>query len=263
MDLDAAMTPTPAGDDAFGWDVPDGWQQGRGAFGGLVVGALIGAGEAALADPERPLRAVTAELMAPAVPGPSTIRVTRLRAGRSVTVMTAVLAQPGGPVAHAVLTFGRTRDDAGWQALDPPALPPWAELALLEVPSPPGPRFVRHFELRPVTGAPFSGAPAAAPEVLGWVRPRAPGTGRGAAYLAACVDAYWPAFLVGERAPRPAATLTYTLQLTGAAAPPAAPLAYRARALAAGDGYVPELRELWTADGRLVAVNPQTFALSR
>lgn len=259
MDLYAATTVVATGEDAFTWDVPPDWEHLRGAFGGLVVGAAIRAGEAALADPARPLRALTAELMVPAQPGPVTIRLRRLRAGRSVTVVAADLNQADNPVAHVVLTFGRPRDDARWQHGVPPRLPPWSEVASFEVPSPPGPRFIRYFDVRPVTGLPFSGGGAA--EVVGWVVPRSPGAGRGAPYLAACIDAYWPGFIVGDREPRAAATLTYTLQLTGVAVPHDEPLAYRARSLAAGDGYVPELRELWTADGQLLAVNPQTLVL--
>jgi hypothetical protein len=118
-------------------------------------------------------------------------------------------------------------------------------------------------EYRTTHGTPFGGAPTH--ELMGWVRPRRPGAARGAAYLAACIDAYYPAAIVGGTRFRPAATLTYTLLVTGdlAGVAPDAHLAYRARCLASGAGYVPEIRELWTPDGRLVAVNPQTFALSR
>jgi acyl-CoA thioesterase len=264
MDLDVAMTPHRVGNRAFAWEVPDTWQQGRGAFGGLIAGALIGAGEAVLADPARPLRALTLEIMAPAVVGASTIEVTPLRAGSSVTVMAAAMRQAGEVVAHGVLTFGRDRDDAQWQALTPPPLPPFADVAVGVVGPPGAPVFTQHVEFRPLTGVPFDGGPPN-PEVLGWVRFRAPGAARGAGYIAACCDSFWPAALIGLPAPRPMATLTFTLLIVGDLrdVPLDAPLAYRARSLAAGSGYVPEVRELWTADGRLIAVNPQTFALSR
>jgi hypothetical protein len=264
MDLERAMTPVRAGDRAFTWAVPDGWQQGKGAFGGLVAGALIGACEAVLADPSRPLRALTLEIMAPVVVGDAAIEVTPLRAGSSVTVVSGVLRQGGSVAAHAVATFGKDRDPAQWQALEPPRLPPPEEVPVAPVAGPPAPVFTRLMEYRAVSGLPFSGA-AAGHEITGWVRPREPGRARGAGYLAACVDAYWPVALLGLTAPRPMATLTFTLMivsdLTGVA--PDAPLAYRARALAAGGGYIPEYRELWSPDGRLLALNPQTFALSR
>lgn len=264
MDLLQAMTPTRLGPTSFAWAIPDTWQQGKGAFGGLVVGAAIGAAEAVIAEPARSLRAITAELMAPALVGPTAIEVTTLRTGSSVTVAAIALRQAGELVAHLVATFGKVRDDAAWTAIDPPALPHHEAVALAPVGPPRAPVFTQHFAFRPVIGLPFAGDAAAPREVTGWVAPRAPGASRGPAYLAACIDAYWPVAMVAEARPRPMATLTYTLQLVGALAPDDdRPLAYRARALAAGAGYVPELRELWTADGQLVAVNPQTFALSR
>src|SRR5262249_53684205 len=136
-------------------------------------------------------------------------------------------------------------------------------IAPVAIPAPPAPIFTQHVEYRTVTGTPFSGRETR--EVLGWVRPRSPGAARGAGYLAACIDAYWPAVLIGARVLRPAPPLTFTLLIVGdlAGVPLDAPLVHRGRALASGAGYVPELRELWTPDGRLVAVNPQTFALSR
>ncbi|MCE9572638.1 MAG: thioesterase family protein [Deltaproteobacteria bacterium] len=264
MDLTQAMTPERTGETSFAWTIPDGWQQGKGAFGGLVMGAAIRAAEAVIAEPARALRAVTAELMAPALVGATDLEVAVLRTGSSVTVAAVALRQAGQVVAHAVATFGKTRDDGTWTALVPPPLPAWEAAAIAPVGAPVAPVFTGHFEFRPITGLPFSGGGNADHEVSGWVRPRAPGRERGAAYLAACVDAYWPVAMVSGTRPRAMATLTYTLQLVGALDPTDdRPLAYRARALAAGGGYVPEVRELWTADGALVAVNPQTFALSR
>ena len=278
MDLDAAMTPVRTGERTFAWDVPDGWQQGRGAFGGLVAGAIIGAGEAVLAGSAaeargasgiddtgsgRPLRALTLEIMAPVVVGAAAIEVVPLRAGSSVAVARAELRVGAEVCAHAVLTFGRDRDEPDWQAAAPPDLPPAASMEPVMTAAPPAPIFTRHMEYRTTGGTPFSGPPTR--ELVGWVRPRTPGAARGAGYLAACVDAYWPVAIIGGTTFRPAATLTFTMMITGDLRGVAAdaPLAYRARGLASGAGYMPELRELWTPDGRLVAVNPQTFALSR
>jgi hypothetical protein len=263
MDLDVATTPVRSGERSFTWDVPDGWQQGRGAFGGLVAGAIIAAGEAVVADPARPLRALTLEIMAPVVVGPAAIEVVPLRAGSSVVVARAELRVGAEVCAHAVLTFGRDRDEPAWQAATPPELPPADTMATAPINGPPAPTFTQHMEYRTAYGTPVSGEPTR--EMTGWVRPRAPGAARGAGYIAACIDAFWPVAIVGGRAFRPASTLTFTMMITGdlRGVAPDAPLAYRARGLASGAGYMPELRELWTPDGRLIAVNPQTFALGR
>jgi hypothetical protein len=62
-------------------------------------------------------------------------------------------------------------------------------------------------------------------------------------------------------APRPMATLAFTLQIVADldALPPGEPLFHRATAVAAREGYSVEMRELWTKAGALVALNQQTF----
>ena len=117
--------------------------------------------------------------------------------------------------------------------------------------------------MRVVRGAPFAGATD--PVIEGWVRPLRPGARRDAAYLAACIDCYYPTLFVIEKAPRPMATIAFTFQTFGQpfsfAGDPDAPLAYRARLVAAEAGYCVEFRELWTADGELLALNQQTFVI--
>ena len=51
MDLSQAMTPVRTGESTFTWAIPDGWQQGKGAFGGLVAGAAVRAAEAVMRHP--------------------------------------------------------------------------------------------------------------------------------------------------------------------------------------------------------------------
>jgi hypothetical protein len=127
----------------------------------------------------------------------------------------------------------------------------------------PWPPFARHMEFRPTSGAPFSRASAAT--TAGWVRPRDAGEVRDAAYLVALADAYWPAILPVLEAPRPMATITFTLDVVGTCAglDPDAPVFHEGRTLHAADGFCPELRTLWGADGRLLAINHQTFVVIR
>jgi len=227
--------------------VPDTWQQGRGAYGGFVTGSMIRALEASA--PDRPLRSLTAELCGPLQPGDATIELAVLRAGSAVTTATARVVQRGEVQAHGVGVLGRARADAEHRvALQPPALPPWREVAISPVAG--GPSFAQHFEYRVV---------AMHGDILGWVRPRRPGGRRDAAYLAACIDAYWPTLLDVAR-PRPMATIAFTFQPLALAAGDA-PLAYRGRFLAGEAGYFVEQRELWDETGRLLALNQQTFVV--
>src|SRR5512141_1734964 len=94
-------TPRPDGH-GFRLEVPPGWRQGRGAFGGLSICAAIRAIEARVADPRRRVRSVTAELTAPVEAGPAELAVDVLRSGSSVTVARAALVQAGETRAHAV-----------------------------------------------------------------------------------------------------------------------------------------------------------------
>jgi acyl-CoA thioesterase len=255
--LQQATTPAPDGT----LTIEEGWRQGRGAYGGLTIAAAIRAIEARVADPRRKVRTVTAEIPGPTLPGTSSFTVDILRSGNSVTVARAALAQGGEVNTHAVAVLAASRpvtDPPTWRELTRPASPPWRELA--EIPFDDSfPEFARHFEYRHVTGVPFSGAAA---QTIGWVRPREPGEPRDAAFLAAVVDAWWPAAMVRMQGHRPLATIGFTLELIDEPRDLGdAPLLYRGTVPVAGDGYFLETRELWTDDGRLLALNHQTFAV--
>ena len=265
--LSDVLTPRVAGD-RYQLDVVPGWRQGRGAFGGLVVGALLRAIEHRTADPARQVRSVTAEMPGPVEDGTVDITVEALRQGKNVSTVRAALWQHGEVRSHAVAILGASRPRAqavAWNDLAPPAVPAWREVAPSSVGVDPGPwpEFAQHFEYRVVEGIPMSGG---ASRALGWVRSRDPGAPRDAAYLAAMIDAWWPAGLVRLPAMRPIATIAFTLELVDGidgvtGLDPAAPLAYRATAPVCGDGYFLETRELWSEAGRLIAINHQTFAI--
>ena len=129
------------------------------------------------------------------------------------------------------------------------------------MPAPFRPEFAEHFEMRPIGPLPFTGAADAT--TAGWVRPRDPGPARDAGYVVAMADAWWPAFFSRLAAPRPAATLAFTIELLASAdgLDPLAPLMHSARSVVSRDGYAVELRELYGEDGRLLACNQQTFAI--
>ena len=253
MDLEAATT-ARAGD----FDVPAGWRQGRGAYGGLVCAAMIRAIENRLADPARAVRSVTAEIPAPVEPGTARIEVSILRAGKSVTTARAELVQGGEIRAHAVVVAGAARRDApAWNDVVPP-VGDWRQVPVVSS-GLLSPEFAAHFEYRLVEGAPLA---RGAPRTIGWIRARAPGTRRDAAYIAALIDAWYPGALARLPALRPMATIAFTLDvftLDGLADD--TPLLYRGEAPVASDGYFVETRELWRADGALVARNHQTFVV--
>lgn len=262
-DFKTITTPRPLGPLRFEATIPDGWQQGRGAFGGLVIANLIRALEASEPEPNRTLRSLTAELCGPVLPGSTELAVESLRRGSGVTTLAVRLTQGGEVLAHAIGVFGRARAERPRSTfMTPPKAPPWREVPHLTAMLASAP-FARFFEVRCVGPLPFSGA--SEPVASGWIRPRNPGPARDAAYIAACADAWWPALFSVEPALRPVGTISYTLELAGTCAglDPEAPFFHRARIVAEHEGYVVELRELWGEDGRLIALNQQTIAVIR
>ena len=261
-DLTTVTTPLRLGPDLFQARIPEGWQQGRGAYGGLVLGNLVRAIQAFDASPERPLRALTAELCGPVLPGENTLRVERLRTGSGVSTVAARLERDGEVLAHAVGVLGRRRvDDVDLDEPARPTPPPWRSVPPLDLNNPLFPTFAQHFELRLTGPLPFSGGDEA--RTAGWVRARDPGPARDAATVAALADVWWPSFFSRLTAPRPMATIAFTLELLDGleGLDPEAPLFHTGRTVAGRGGYVVELRELRGEDGRLVALNQQTFVV--
>jgi acyl-CoA thioesterase len=238
--------------------VPETWNQGRGAFGGFVTGAMVHALEASA--PDRPLRSLTAELCGPLVAGDAAVELSVLRAGNAVTTTAIRFVQHGEVQAHGVGVLGKQRMRDRDQVVErAPGLTPWRDVPVAVIDPSFGPSFAQHFEMRIVRGLPFAGG--VEPIVEGWVQPKRAGTARDAAYLAACIDCYYPCLFAIEKVPRPMATIAFTFQPFEFSGDPDAPLAYRARMLASESGYCVEFRELWTAEGRLVALNQQTMVI--
>lgn len=254
------LTPALVAPGRFAAVIPDGWQQGRGAYGGLVTALLSRALEGA--TPGRPLRSLTSELCGPVQPGEVTLEVDALRVGNAVTTSVVRLAQGGEVLAHGVGVLGLPRPATERLVnLAAPERPEWRGLEVFPVQPPHGPVFARHFEYRPARYLPFSGNTE--PRAEGWIRPPPVDATRDAAWLAFCIDAWWPALYAVTELPRPMATIAFTFQpfahLEGL--DPAEPLFHRAQLAASVDGYCVELRELWGHDGRLLALNQQTFVI--
>jgi acyl-CoA thioesterase len=258
--FDALSTPSLLGDGRFSHVFPEGWLQGRGLFGGLVLATMTNAAQAVAGAGDRRLRSLTADIFAPVQPGPALLSVEALRVGSGQSNYLVRLEQAGAACATASCCFGKQRvADGDWTALPPPARRDWQALEVVPVQPPVGPEFALNFEFRVERHFPFSGEAEARSE--GWIRPKEPGAARGAAYVVGCADAWWPAAFSRLEAPRPMATVAFTLEWLDADVPADAPLFHRASAPAASGGYTAEFRELWSADGRLLALNQQTFVI--
>ena len=242
-------------------EIPDRWQQGKGAFGGVVVAILTRAIVASEEDRTRTLRSLSADLCAPALPGAVVVRVSPLRRGGSMSFVEARLEQGGSLVAHATAALASARSiaPAAIRAAPPPRTP-WRDVPPMAVAAPIGPVFADKYEYRSTGPLPFIGGTD--PSAEGWIREKAIPSVLDEAAIAGLLDAWWPTVLAVESGPRAVATVGYTMQLLvePRTLDPAEPLFYRARGVAAADNFFVELRELWSGDS-VVAMNQQTFAL--
>lgn len=276
IDLAALLRPTATDDPRrFRLDVPDGLQQGKGAWGGVATGAMVAAVQKYDPRPEFAVRSLSAHLVAPLLVGPVSIELADLRRGSATnTVVVRVVDDAGAVVAHGVVVLGAPRsgqgipDGPGWLAVEPPEELAAGPEAVPEVPlgPPVAPHFLRVLQIRPISGLPFSGRPTGVSS--GWVAPVAPVSQVDAPVLVALADAWWVAVMAGVDRPRPVGTLGFTVDLPiDPATLPCEPdgrlrpLFHRGRTIAAREGYTVETRELWTVDGRLASWNVQTVVV--
>ena len=241
--------------------VPEGWMQGRAAFGGLMA-ALVYQAIEEQAD-SAPLRSLTISFVAPASQGALARSADILRRGSSVTQIEGRATQDGQVVTAALASFGRPRNSSIDVAL--PAAPEFnAPDDCQAFPDIEGltPEFARHFDYRIALGAlPYSGISET--RFGGWVRFRDCDDAVTVGHLLALIDAWPPAVLQMLSELAPASSLTWTLELME-------PLSqcragdwwkYLAEIEQAGDGYAVIQAKIWDAEGKPVALSRQTVTV--
>jgi len=270
------------------WQVPPGWRQGRGAWGGLVAGQVVTAATADLPDPRPAPRSLWIAMLGPVLAGEVLCEVRDLRRGRATLAREVTLTGPDDDLlTRAVVVFGVPRAGTAVADVAPGAPDPQPEPGAqrVELPTPPAPEFASQLVFSPVAGFPFSGARNLL--ATGWISLGEESTDTlTPAVIAALADAWWTVSITGidgaalgpEGIP-PVATLDFSLSFP---CPPARPepgaavaaeptsrelwqrgLWHIGRGIAGQQGYLTESRELWTPDGRLLALNSQVIAVGR
>jgi hypothetical protein len=239
------------GPGSFEVTVPDGWQQGRGAFGGLVYGMLTRAMEQVVDEPARRLRTLTGDIAGPVMPGPATLRVEMLRRGNRQSNLQATLLQKDEALAVAIGVFSASRDVHPPEfSRETPERADWDQI----------PPFGRAYEYRSTGPMPFTAGREA--ETAGYLREREVPSRRDAPSMVALLDAWWPTLWSIDGLYRPMATISFAGQLLvdPAKLDPAERLFHTGRMGALSDGFFVELRELWSGDV-CVGMNQQTYVI--
>ena len=275
-DFEHAIAVSEVADGIYRWVVPDGWQQGRGAWGGLPVGALIGSIRAAQdaagsghgsEHSPRLVWSVNCQIYAPVLVGVQQITVNLIRRGSAMSTWSAtVIDESGAPSAQITALTGVAREltdpppISTWSTITVPKVPHWSKIPVLSLPDF-APAFSKHIEQRLIEGIAMSGGAARA---LGWVQfPDQHSWSPEQVY--SIVDAWWPTVLAPMTKMRPLATVNFAahLLMDPATMPAGEPLIFESFLLGAKDGFLSETRRLWTGDGQLVLENLQSIALIR
>lgn len=241
--------------------IPDGFQQGRGAFGGLVLGTLARAMIACEPDETRMLKMLSGEICGPVLVGATRIEVSVLRRGKNLTSLDARLLQNGEVLARASAGLSAPRATRGdVLAPLPPSMPSVHAVPVGPIGEGTEPPFAKHYAYRSTGPVAFSGGKDALVE--GYVREAVAPSRVDGPTVIALLDAFWPALFSVTTKPRAAATVGFTAQILvdPRTLDPEVPLFHRGRMVAMRDGFFIEMRELWLRE-TLVGMNQQTFAL--
>ena len=137
--LASAIAANPDG--TFAADIPAGWDQGRGAFGGLVLGLLARAMEAVETDKNRALRTIIADICGPVMVGPTRLAVRTLRRGNNQSNLQVELTQAGEVLAlgSGIFATPRKAPMPEFKIDAPPPQPDWSSIPIAPIRQPQGP----------------------------------------------------------------------------------------------------------------------------
>lgn len=259
-DLIEVTTWTKGGGTTFTGDIPQSWTQGRTAFGGLIVSALIRAMKNEL-QPERRLRTLVATFIAPVSPGPIEARLELLRVGKSLTLFQGRTEQDGQPRVIIEAGFGAPRKSRLELTSPPrPPAPGPDEVTALPFAKGMSPTFTQHFDYRwTAEHLPLGGGERG--HVQGWIRPKLASRAVDTPAILSLIDAWPPPLLTVLPPPLPLSTVTWQVNLLADLPPegvaPEKFWFFDSEMIAAHAGTTDTDGKLWAPDGQLVATSRQ------
>ncbi|MFJ2129729.1 acyl-CoA thioesterase [Streptomyces sp. NPDC087845] len=232
------------------------WRSWAGAHGGHVAAAALIAVRERAAGQGRPVRALTAHFLAPVDTRPLHLSLAGPRVGGRASTCLFTGHQGGAPVLAGSALFGSGRPGPSCDGRTFPQVPGPADCVPLDL-SAGSVAFARQVEVRPATEAlPLAGGESA--ELVAWVR-FTDGRALDEAAVVTLTDVLPPALFACWRTPRPVPTAELTVHFTDTldAGALAGWALVRIRTEQAGSGWVVDDSEVWSADGRLLALARQ------
>ncbi|GAA2621488.1 thioesterase family protein [Paractinoplanes durhamensis] len=237
------------------------WAIGDKLHGGYLMAVLCRAVAAGAEHPH--LVAVTTSFLRPPAPGPATVSVELLRAGRSQAQFRARLEQDGAACAEALVTQGTLDEaEAWWSGASRPELPAEEDCFLLPS-NASGASFQVHLldvvehRLNPADLGFAVGQPSPSGRIAGWLR-LADGADWDPLSMLIALDPAPPISLtLGVTGWAPTITLTAYLRRL----PAPGPLRVAMHATEIVSGRMDEITFVWDAKGNLVAQATQLAAI--
>ena len=254
---------------AFDARIDEGWWIVAGPNGGYLAAILLRAMCETVGDPAREPRTQTTHYTARPEAGPARVVTEIVRAGRSLSTVSARLEQDGRLIATSIAALGTARagERPAFQDARPPELPP-PDAVPLRPPDPSGVfPFRDRYEMKPAFDheEPNPSGPAV---TGGWIRLAGPRQGD-ALLLTALADAWPPAVFQklgrwsgGRGVPTVELTTHFRAPSVAAGLSDDAWYGLRFETRSARDGFIDETGEIYSEDGVLLAESRQLALLA-
>ena len=241
--------------------IPDGWRQGRTAYGGLTTGLAIEAARRAFPDLP-PLRSAQINFVGPVTDDPVFIS-TLLRQGRNVTSVRTDAVCGDKIVASAIFIFGASRQSDLSQTLSAPSSPDpdTCDSFFTPIMAKFAPGFTQNFDIRLIDGArPISGAEQ--PYIRCWARHTDKASQTGEASFMTLGDVLPPACMPTFKRTGPVSSVNWHMNiLVDDLVTEHGWWQIETRQTATEGGYSSQIMRFWNRAGELAAEGMQSVAI--
>lgn len=232
------------------------WYQGKGIYGGLIFAYFV---QGFCDRSSFAIRSLEVTLCRPLKKGPARLSFECVCRGSKTEFWRALLFQEESVVAIASSVMGGLRStEYDYTEIERPNVPMPALVS--PIPNNPiMPQFCQHIEYRLCIGAaPFSGGLSS--KTGGWLSFRADECLNPFVQQAALIDAWWPSMVLRMKRMHRMGTISFSCHFFSEAAPP---YLFVGQTRSIQDGYASERNELWSKEGKIVAIAQQLVAIIR